>query len=119
MLVLTRKPGESILIGDDVELMIGDLNENKVKIAIKAPQEVSIKRGEMVDRSDDDGKADRGQRPAQNGGRGTEGGKSEGSRRFQAIGSAQGRRREVINPEPGNETPSDGQRALRDALKTT
>jgi carbon storage regulator len=103
MLVLSRKPGESILIGDNVEVMIGEFKENKVKIAIKAPQEVPIRRAEAVRRKGDDGgKADRGQQPNRNGdgGGGAEDGRSKGSRRFAPTGAAKGRRRVVISPGP-------------------
>lgn len=48
MLVLTRKPNESILIGDNIEIFIVDISEDKVKIAINAPKELKIFRSELL-----------------------------------------------------------------------
>lgn len=48
MLVLTRRKGESILLGDDIEITIVNVEEGTVKIAINAPKEVSILRKELV-----------------------------------------------------------------------
>lgn len=47
MLVLTRKKGESILIGDDIEVSILEIIGDSVKIGIKAPTEVGILRKEL------------------------------------------------------------------------
>ena len=49
MLVLSRKKNESIIIGDDVEIMILDSQGGKIKIGIKAPPEVHICRKEIYD----------------------------------------------------------------------
>lgn len=49
MLVITRKTGETILIGDHIQVTITDIQKGKVKIAIEAPREVSIFRKELVD----------------------------------------------------------------------
>jgi len=35
MLVLTRKKDEAVVIGDDIEIIISEISEDKVKIAIK------------------------------------------------------------------------------------
>ena len=48
MLVLTRKKGESILLGDDIEFTIVSVDEGTVKIAINAPKDVTILRKELV-----------------------------------------------------------------------
>ena len=48
MLVITRKKGESILLGDDIEITIVNLDEQNVKIAISAPREVIILRKELL-----------------------------------------------------------------------
>lgn len=48
MLVLTRKAGESIRIGDDVEVTIVQTSGNRVKLCFKAPREVAITRAELV-----------------------------------------------------------------------
>lgn len=58
MLVLSRKIGEKITIGDNVTLEILEICGNRVKIGITAPPEVEILRGELVidlDNDDEDG----------------------------------------------------------------
>lgn len=47
MLVITRKKGESILLGDDIEITITNIDNGTVKLAIKAPREVTILRKEL------------------------------------------------------------------------
>lgn len=47
MLVIKRKVSESILIGDDIEIIISEISQDKVKIAINAPKEVKITRKEL------------------------------------------------------------------------
>lgn len=47
MLILTRKPGESIKIGEDIELTITSIKGDQVKIGIKAPKNVEIHRKEV------------------------------------------------------------------------
>lgn len=49
MLVLNRKPGESIIIGDNIEIKILEIQDGKIKIGIEAPREVSILRKEVYD----------------------------------------------------------------------
>ncbi len=48
MLVLTRKKDESIVIGDDIEIVITEISEDKVKIGVKAPKNVKIFRKELI-----------------------------------------------------------------------
>ena len=47
MLVITRKKGESLLIGDDIEITISKIDDGSVKIAIEAPREIRILRKEL------------------------------------------------------------------------
>lgn len=47
MLVLSRKPLESILIGDNIEVQILRVNGNRVKVGIEAPQVLAIHRKEV------------------------------------------------------------------------
>lgn len=47
MLVLTRKAGETIWIGEDVEIIISEVKGEQVKIAINAPRNIEIIRGEL------------------------------------------------------------------------
>ena len=49
MLVITRKKGESILIGDNIEISISKIEDGSVKLAINAPKEVTILRKELYD----------------------------------------------------------------------
>ena len=47
MLIIGRRVGETIHLGDDVEIRIMDLSPSRVKIGIVAPRELGILRGEM------------------------------------------------------------------------
>lgn len=48
MLVLSRKPGEKILIGDDVVVTIVRIGPNVVRLGIEAPRNMSIVRHELI-----------------------------------------------------------------------
>jgi carbon storage regulator len=47
MLFLTRRPGETILIGDRIRLLVRCIIKGRVRIGIDAPQEIAIRRGEL------------------------------------------------------------------------
>ena len=47
MLALTRKPGESIVIGNDIEIKILEINGDQVKLGIEAPRSIPIHRKEI------------------------------------------------------------------------
>ena len=49
MLVLNRKPGESIIVGDNIEIKILEIQDGKIKIGIEAPKDVGILRKEVYD----------------------------------------------------------------------
>ncbi|GIP40988.1 hypothetical protein J31TS4_42680 [Paenibacillus sp. J31TS4] len=49
MLVLTRKLGQSLMIGDDVEVVILGTEGDQVKVGVRAPREVQIFRKEVYD----------------------------------------------------------------------
>ncbi|RYL95810.1 carbon storage regulator [Sporolactobacillus sp. THM7-4] len=49
MLVLTRKPGQSIKIGDTIEVRIIAVDGDQIKLGIKAPREIDIHRQEVYD----------------------------------------------------------------------
>ncbi|NOY29870.1 MAG: carbon storage regulator [Planctomycetes bacterium] len=53
MLVLSRKIGERIHIGNDVFVEVRRVAGNRVTLAIKAPREVRILRGELMDVADE------------------------------------------------------------------
>lgn len=50
MLVLTRKLGESIRIGDNIIVKIVDLDSRHVKLGIEAPRSISVNREEIYER---------------------------------------------------------------------
>ena len=52
MLILTRNRNESILIGDNVEVVILGVQGGQVKLGINAPREVKILRNELLDLED-------------------------------------------------------------------
>jgi carbon storage regulator len=47
MLVLTRKPNQSIMIGDDIEVSVLSVVGEKVRIGIQAPQDIPVFRTEI------------------------------------------------------------------------
>ena len=49
MLVLSRQKNESIIIGDDVEIVIVDVRGDKVRLGITAPKSVSVHRKEVYE----------------------------------------------------------------------
>lgn len=55
MLTLTRKVGESIRIGDDIEIVVKEIRRNQVRIGIVAPREVPIYREEVYESMKADG----------------------------------------------------------------
>lgn len=49
MLVLTRKLGQSIVIGDEVEVVVLEVRGEQVRIGIRAPKTVSVHRKEIYE----------------------------------------------------------------------
>ncbi len=49
MLVLTRKKGQSIMVGDDIEISVVEINGDAIRLGIRAPRDVSIYRREIYE----------------------------------------------------------------------
>lgn len=49
MLAITRKDGDTIMIGDNIIIKVGSIQGDKVRILIDAPREVPISRGELLE----------------------------------------------------------------------
>ena len=49
MLVLSRNKDESIIIGDDIEIVVVDIRGNKVRLGINAPKAITVHRKEVYD----------------------------------------------------------------------
>jgi carbon storage regulator len=50
MLILKRRPGESLMVGDEVEITIEGWDGGQVKVSIKAPANVAVHRREVWER---------------------------------------------------------------------
>ena len=50
MLVLTRKAGESIVIGSEIRVTVLELQGRQIRLGIEAPSEVAVHRGEVYER---------------------------------------------------------------------
>jgi len=49
MLVLTRKPNQAIVIGDDVRIVVVSVDRDQVRIGVEAPRSVTVHRAEVYE----------------------------------------------------------------------
>lgn len=49
MLILQRKVGQSLIIGDNIRISINEIGTDRVKISIDAPKEIPVLRSELLD----------------------------------------------------------------------
>jgi carbon storage regulator len=64
MLILTRRAGEALRIGDDIEVTVMAVNGSQVRIGINAPRDVAVDREEIAERKRRDREAGGGSRQA-------------------------------------------------------
>jgi carbon storage regulator len=49
MLILTRRPGESIQVGEEIEISVLEIRGNQVRLGINAPADVLVLRSELLE----------------------------------------------------------------------
>ena len=56
MLILTRRVGETVVIGNDVDVTVLGVKGNQVRIGINAPKDIAVHREEIFDKIQEDTK---------------------------------------------------------------
>ena len=49
MLVISRRVGEQVIVGDDIRIVVAQVKNGRIRLAIAAPRETVILRGELLD----------------------------------------------------------------------
>ncbi|MEL0082656.1 MAG: carbon storage regulator CsrA [Gammaproteobacteria bacterium] len=57
MLILTRRIGESVMIGDDVKISVLGVKGNQIRLGVSAPREVAVHREEIYQRIQEESEA--------------------------------------------------------------
>jgi carbon storage regulator len=60
MLILTRRVGETLMIGNDVTVTVLGVKGNQVRVGVNAPKDVSVHREEIYDRIQDEPEGGKG-----------------------------------------------------------
>lgn len=56
MLILTRKHNESIMVGDNIEIVVLEIKGDQIKLGVKAPKNVKVHRAEVYKDIQDENK---------------------------------------------------------------
>lgn len=63
-MIISRKPGESFTLGDDIKVSVLEITGDRIKIGIQAPKSVSIMRSEVADTKQSNVEAVKSEGPA-------------------------------------------------------
>ncbi len=60
MLILTRRVGETLMIGNDITVTVLGVKGNQVRVGVNAPKDISVHREEIYDRIQEEPEGDKG-----------------------------------------------------------